>query len=152
MSLRNRRLALRIAAAAAALVAVAIASPTARVRAAGPGDGNDVRALWVVRTTLVSPAAVETMVNAAHAAGFNTLLVQVRGRGDSYYADGLEPRPVSLAATPAFDPLAETVARAHDAGMRVHAWVNVNLVSSASDLPPARDHVVYRHPEWLMVP
>ena len=91
-------------------------------------------------------------MNAAHAGGFNTLLVQVRGRGDSYYADGLEPRPVSLAATPAFDPLAETIARAHEAGLRVHAWVNVNLVSSASDLPPARDHVVYRHPEWLMVP
>ena len=154
MSVRKGRLALRSAAAAAALLAFVFGAPTARVRAAGPvGPGdNDVRALWVVRTTLTSPAAVETMVNAAHAGGFNTLLVQVRGRGDSYYADGLEPRPVSLAATPAFDPLAETIARAHEAGMRVHAWVNVNLVSSASDLPPARDHVVYRHPEWLMVP
>ena len=135
-------------------MAIVFVAPTARVRAAGPGEPgeNDVRALWVVRTTLTSPAAVETMVNAARAGGFNTLLVQVRGRGDSYFADGLEPRPVSLAATPAFDPLADTIARAHEAGMRVHAWVNVNLVSSASDLPLARDHVVYRHPEWLMVP
>jgi len=34
----------------------------------------------------------------------------------------------------------------------VHAWVNVNLVADASDLPTSRDHIVYRHPEWLMVP
>ncbi len=151
MSLRNGRLALRTAAAVVALVAIVLGARVTRVRAAGPDD-KDVRALWIVRTALTSPAAVETMVNAAHAGGFNTLLVQVRGRGDSYYAGGLEPRPVSLAATPGFDPLAETIARAHEAGMRVHAWVNVNLVSSASDLPPARDHIVYRHPEWLMVP
>jgi uncharacterized lipoprotein YddW (UPF0748 family) len=30
--------------------------------------------------------------------------------------------------------------------------VNVNLVSSAAELPLARDHVIYRHPAWLMVP
>jgi uncharacterized lipoprotein YddW (UPF0748 family) len=36
--------------------------------------------------------------------------------------------------------------------LRVHAWVNVNLVASANDLPASRQHIVYRHPEWLMVP
>jgi uncharacterized lipoprotein YddW (UPF0748 family) len=113
---------------------------------------DEVRALWVVRTTLTSPAAIATMVQAAKAGGFNTLLVQVRGRGDAYFQHGLEPRPASLAAEPAFDPLATTVVRAHDAGLHVHAWINLNLVASAADLPSARDHVVYRHPEWLMVP
>jgi uncharacterized lipoprotein YddW (UPF0748 family) len=34
----------------------------------------------------------------------------------------------------------------------VHAWVAVNLVSSSVSLPASRDHVVYRAPEWLMVP
>jgi uncharacterized lipoprotein YddW (UPF0748 family) len=28
----------------------------------------------------------------------------------------------------------------------------VNLVAGANELPPARRHVVYRHPEWLMIP
>ena len=113
---------------------------------------DEVRALWVVRTTLTSPAAIATMVNAAKSGGFNTLLVQVRGRGDAYFQKGLEPRPTSLAAQPAFDPLATTIARAHEAGLQVHAWINVNLIAGATDLPAARDHVVYRHPEWLMVP
>src|SRR5204862_259751 len=52
---------------------------------------------------------------------------------------------------PAFDPLAETIAKAHARGLAVHAWINVNLVSG-TDIPAGRAHVVYRHPEWLMVP
>ena len=113
---------------------------------------DEVRALWVVRTTLTSPSAIATMVAAARNGGFNTLLVQVRGRGDAYFQQGIEPRPASLAAQPAFDPLATTIASAHEAGLQVHAWINVNLVASAVDLPAAREHVIYRHPEWLMVP
>lgn len=92
------------------------------------------------------------MVAAARAGGFNTLLVQVRGRGDAYYQGTLEPRAPELAGRPGFDPLASTIAEAHAAGLQVHAWVAVNLVSSAATLPSAREHVVYRHPEWLMVP
>jgi uncharacterized lipoprotein YddW (UPF0748 family) len=113
---------------------------------------EEVRALWVVRTTLTSPSTIETMVNAAKASGFNSLLVQIRGRGDAYYQGGREPRPASLAADRLFDPLAVTITRAHRVGLQVHAWVNVNLVSSATDLPVAGDHLIYRHPEWLMVP
>lgn len=129
------------------LVIVAVAASAIAVRAADPG----VRALWVVRTTLTSPAAIDRMVAAARAAGFNTLLVQVRGRGDAYFSGGLDPRPAVI-ADPAFDPLQETIARGHAAGLGVHAWVNVNLVAGANELPASREHVVYRHPEWLMVP
>jgi uncharacterized lipoprotein YddW (UPF0748 family) len=112
---------------------------------------EEIRALWVVRTTLTSPAAVATMVSSAKAGGFNTLLVQVRGRGDAYFQGGVEPRPPALASQTTFDPLATAIARAHEAGLRVHAWVNVNLIAGL-DLPSAREHVVFRHPEWLMVP
>src|SRR5207244_761935 len=73
-------------------------------------------------------------------------------RADAYYANALEPRAAALAAQPDFDPLAATIARAHGAGLRVHAWINVNLVAGVNELSAARDHVIYRHPEWLMVP
>jgi uncharacterized lipoprotein YddW (UPF0748 family) len=112
---------------------------------------GEVRALWVVRTSLSSPSTIAVMVDAAKAGGFNTLLVQVRGRGDAYYQHALEPRPAALVAQPSFDPLATTIARGHEAGLRVHAWVNINLVASM-DLPSPREHIIYRHPEWLMVP
>jgi uncharacterized lipoprotein YddW (UPF0748 family) len=113
---------------------------------------SEVRALWVVRTSLTSPSAIATMVDAARGSGFNTLLVQIRGRADAYYASALEPRPSALATQPAFDPLAEVLMRAHEAGLQVHAWISVNLVADVNELPSARDHVIYRHPEWLMVP
>jgi uncharacterized lipoprotein YddW (UPF0748 family) len=112
-----------------------------------------VRALWVTRASLTSPESIASLVRSARSSGFNTLLVQVRGRGDAYYADGLEPRADGLASQRAdFDPLQTVITRARAEGLRVHAWVNVNLVASAHELPAGRGHIVYRHPEWLMVP
>jgi uncharacterized lipoprotein YddW (UPF0748 family) len=113
---------------------------------------DEVRALWVVRTTLASAEAIDAMVEAARDGGFNTLLVQVRGRGDAYFSGGVEPRAAPLAGQPSFDPLAHTITRARAAGLRVHAWVNVNLVAGLGDLPAPADHIVSSHPEWLMVP
>ena len=117
------------------------------------GTASETRALWVLRTSLTSPRSIETLVTRARDNGFNTLLVQVRGRGDAYYRGGLEPMPPDLQRQAAgFDPLASVIASARAAGLSVHAWVNVNLISSAVTLPSARGHIVHRHPEWLMVP
>jgi uncharacterized lipoprotein YddW (UPF0748 family) len=117
-----------------------------------PSEG-EARALWVVRDSLRTPASIAQVVQHAVANGFNTLLVQVRGRAEAYYSSGVEPRAQALAGQPAaFDPLQSVLEAAHTAGLKVHAWVNVNLVSSAAALPSSRDHVVHRHPEWLMVP
>jgi uncharacterized lipoprotein YddW (UPF0748 family) len=117
------------------------------------GTPREVRGLWVVRTALASPASVSAMVSASSRAGVNTLIVQVRGRGDAYYASRHEPRAAALAAHPAsFDPLAQVLREAHAAGLAVHAWVNVNLVADAGDPPSSPRHIANRHPEWLMVP
>jgi uncharacterized lipoprotein YddW (UPF0748 family) len=116
-------------------------------------DAPEIRALWVTRSSLTTPASITTLIETARAQGFNTLLIQVRGRGDAYYAGGLEPRAADLARQPAsFDPLAAVLAEARPYGIRVHAWVSLNLVSSAMELPASPEHLVYRHPEWLMVP
>jgi uncharacterized lipoprotein YddW (UPF0748 family) len=113
---------------------------------------GEIRALWVQRATITSPSSIHALVQSAKAAGFNTLLVQVRGRGDAYYQSTLEPRPATLSQQLlTFDPLETVLAEAHPAGLRVHAWVNANLVADA-DPSPLPDHLVYTHPEWLMVP
>jgi uncharacterized lipoprotein YddW (UPF0748 family) len=113
----------------------------------------EIRALWVLRSSLASLGSIDQLIATARTYGFNTLLVQVRGRGDAYYASTLEPRAAELDGQPtSFDPLDTLLSAAHQAGLRVHAWVNVNFVSSAFTLPAAPEHVVYRHPEWLMVP
>jgi uncharacterized lipoprotein YddW (UPF0748 family) len=133
----------------ACLAAIAAAGAAARPAEPPP----EVRALWVLRASLSSSSSIATLVRSARESGFNTLFVQVRGRGDAYFAGGLEPRAEDLASQPSdFDPLAEVLAAARAAGLRVHAWVNADLVASAADLPSARGHLVYRRPEWLMVP
>jgi uncharacterized lipoprotein YddW (UPF0748 family) len=123
-----------------------------RIPQAGPRL-DETRALWVLRTSMTTPESIATLVRSAREHGFNALLVQVRGRGDAYFSGGLEPRPPELLRQPdGFDPLASVLQAAHAAGIQVHAWVNVNLISSAAELPAAREHAVYRHPAWLMVP
>jgi uncharacterized lipoprotein YddW (UPF0748 family) len=113
---------------------------------------SEVRAMWVQRGSLASPRTVLAAVEMARKGGFNTLIVQVRGRGDAFYQSRHEPRPAVLAKQPeSFDPLALMLATARKAGLKVHAWMNVNLISDAQP-PAARRHVVYSHPEWLMVP
>jgi uncharacterized lipoprotein YddW (UPF0748 family) len=137
---------------ALACCAALMAGGATALRAAG-GAAHEVRALWVTRSSLTSADAIEAMVRSAASSGFNTLLVQVRGRGDAFYASRFEPRAEALAGAPAaFDPLALVIARAHARGIRVHAWVNVDVASSGTLLPTARTHLVYAHPEWLMVP
>lgn len=117
-------------------------------------SGNEeVRALWVVRTTLTSPEKIRQMVNSAADNGFNTLIVQIRGRGDAYYKSRVEPRAVELKdQPPEFDPFAFTLAEAHKRGLKVHGWLNTSLLANLDALPADPNHVYNKHPEWLAVP
>ncbi len=140
------------------LVALALSAPvipqTSKATASAVTQrGSEVRALWVVRTTLTSPDKIHKMLESASAAGFNTLIVQVRGRGDAYYNSRWEPRAVELKDQSAdFDPLGFTIAEAHRRGLKVHAWLNTSLLANLDALPDNPQHVFNRHPEWLAVP
>lgn len=139
---------MRTALASLVTTAVLLAVPAARA-ASLPGE---MRGLWVVRTALVSPKAVDDVVDAAAKAGMNAILVQVRGRGDAFYRSRLAPRSPLLERQPRdFDPLARLQARARTRGIAVHAWVNV-LLAAHFGQPLPRGHVLERHPEWAMVP
>lgn len=143
----------RCVASCVAVAIVLLAGQQPRALAVRAEQAPEVRALWVLRSSLTSPASITSLVRTAHEHGFNTLLVQVRGRGDAYYRSGIEPRAADLVSEPSsFDPLATVLTEAHAAGIRVHAWITLDLVSSAVDLPASHEHLVYRHPEWLMVP
>ncbi|MGH9837047.1 MAG: glycoside hydrolase family 10 protein [Blastocatellia bacterium] len=118
-----------------------------------PAPPPETRALWVVRHTLASPESVRELVRRAKANGFTDLVVQVRGRGDAYYDSQIEPRAEDLARQPInFDPLALVIDEAHLVGIKVHAWINIFLVANIERLPRAKDHLVYKHPDWVMVP
>jgi uncharacterized lipoprotein YddW (UPF0748 family) len=153
MSLHGGRRGARAAAALATAFAVCIALADRPAAVVAATSSTETRALWVQRGSLATPESIATLVKSAREHGFNTLLVQVRGRGDAYYLGGIEPRAAELSNQPDdFDPLAAVLQAGHAAGLRIHAWINVNLISSAAELPSAREHLIYRHPAWLMVP
>jgi len=112
----------------------------------------EVRALWVVRNTLEQPDSIRAMVARAHDAGFNTLIVQVRGRGDAYYDSRWEPRAAGIAADTKFDPLALVIREAHQRGMSVHAWLNTALLANVEPPPAAPRHMLNARPDLLAVP
>ncbi len=115
-------------------------------------DFDEVRALWVVRFTMTSEEAVRDMIDAAERGGINTLIVQVRGRGDAFYDSALEPRAESMRGPQGFDPLLLTIDEAHKKGMAVHAWVNTHLLWGPTSVPESSEHILNAHPDWLAVP
>lgn len=112
---------------------------------------GEIRAAWVVRHALNSQEEIDRAVDYAVRARFQLLFVQVRGRADAFYQSDLEPAASTLQLpVEVFDPLAYLLARAHDEGIAVHAWINVCYVWSDTGSAPPSEHIVKRHPEWLM--
>ena len=137
------------------------------------------KALWVVRDKITAKAAIDDLMADATTRGIHDVVVQVRGRGDAYYASTMEPRAESLAPggwgqgqgprgqgppdaersakrqpPNGVDPLGHCVRAGAAVGVRVHAWGNVFFVWSSADgkLPVSPEHLVHRHPEWLLRP
>lgn len=120
-----------------------------RTSAVQPSD--EIRALWVVRDALKTPDDIDRCIDLAIQTRFHILFVQVRGRADAYYDSSLEPAGSDLPYEVSdFDPLRYTLARAHAAGIEVHAWVNAYFVWSNGELEPPEGHIVNTHPDWLV--
>ncbi len=112
---------------------------------------QEARAFWVVRNRITSEENIRYIVDTAKEYNFNTLIVQIHGRGDSYYHSSIDPRAEDLAdQDPSFDPLATIVELGHEAGLEVHAWVNAIYTWSQESPPVDKSHVLHRHPEWIM--
>ena len=114
------------------------------------GFAQPIQGIWVVRHSITTPAKVKRVVAFAEKNGYTDLFIQVRGRGDAYYASKLVPRS-HLITQANYDPLADVVQQAHAKGIRVHAWVNMYLSWSARSLPKNSQHIVNAHPEWVEV-
>ncbi len=95
---------------------------------------GEVRAVWMTSSSTDSTETATRAVESAATSGYTALLV-----------------PVSLHSVvpPGF---ADLITRARARGLHVYASLNVNLATAVGELPASRDHVIYQHPEWLMVP
>ena len=109
-----------------------------------------IRGLWIVRDSMVNREEIDAALTFAQESGFNHVFVQVRGRGDAYYNSLLVPKS-PLVRDSRFDPLAYAIARGHELGLNVHAWVITYLLWSARTPPETSSHAYRMHPEWLEV-
>jgi uncharacterized lipoprotein YddW (UPF0748 family) len=104
---------------------------------------------WVVRFDLDSPEEVASVCSQAKEAGFDQLLVQVRGRADALYRSEIAPRAENLAAAPAdFDPLAQLLADC--APLPLHAWLNVYYLWGGAAPPENPDHPGHPDQPWIL--
>ena len=99
---------------------------------------TDVRGVWVTSERLAEPDASSRLIATAISGRFNSLFVPM---ALDERTSALEPQTIDA-----------VIRGARERGLRVHAWVQLTRASDADELPASREHVIYRHPEWLMVP
>lgn len=107
----------------------------------------EIRAIWVdaFHDGMKTPIQVDRLIENARTAHLNTLIVQVRRRGDSYYNHSLEPRTEDPVLVPDFDALQYLIDQAHTYGLEVHAWLNGLVAWNSSTPPKDPEHVWNRH-------
>ena len=114
---------------------------------AQPAAAPELRAVWVdaFHAGIRSPEEAAQLVADAKRIHLNTLIVQVRRRGDALYTGGLEPPLDDPNYQPSFDALAHIVSAAHAAGLQVHAWINAMPVWRDEAPPKDGRHVFNLH-------
>lgn len=109
------------------------------VRAEETEPRPEIRAFWVdaFHDGAKTPAQIDKLVSDAVRSNVNTLIVQVRRRGDAYYnLSPLEPRTEDSVLPPDFDALQYLIDRAHAHGLEVHAWLNTLVAWNSWSVPP----------------
>ncbi len=105
-------------------------------------------AVWIVRDQLASPEKVRELCSDLKAAGPDTMIVQVRGRGDAWYETDLAPRSEEISKDFDFDPLASFLSECEEP--RALAWMNAFFVWSGPKPPQSPNHPQVAHPEWVL--
>lgn len=128
---------------------------------------REVRAAWVVTVKAErqnwpksfdpeeQKRALVGIFRSMRNANLNTVVLQIRARGDLLYSSQYEPWAQSLTGVPGgaplYDPLRFAVQEAHRLGMELHAWWNVVKVADGPDRPASTTppHVVNAHRDWV---
>lgn len=96
--------------------------------AVAPARADEFRAYWVdfANAGMRTQGEINQLIADVKAARMNSIIAQVRPRGDAFYISGYEPRSEYLLSSSPADPLRLLLNAAHAQNPRieVHAWVN----------------------------
>lgn len=96
------------------------------------------------------------LLDKLQAAGLNSVIVQVRPKGDALYNSSLNPWSDILTGTqgknPGYDPLAFMIEETHKRGMEFHAWFNpYRITTSGTDVNAlASNNMARKNPSWAI--
>ncbi len=97
-----------------------------------------------------------TLLDKLQATGLNSVIVQVRPKGDALYNSSLNPWSDILTGTqgknPGYDPLAFMIEETHKRGMEFHAWFNpYRITTSGTDVNAlASNNMARKNPSWAI--
>ena len=111
---------------------------------------QNIRALWIIRNNMETPESIERALQLAKKGGFNTVFLQIVGRGYAFYRSNVIPSALPVGSTN-YDPLEFALKRAHELELSVHVWINALFTWGKEDKPINHGHVLRKHPEWFMV-
>ena len=151
----------------AGLLCGALGMTTIAVQEVYAADNRDLRAVWI--STVYSADYPSTTNNEdaqkkefiekleqAQELGLNTVVVQVRPKGDALYESELNPWSAVLTGVqgvdPGYDPMAFMIKETHKRGMEFHAWMNpYRITTSGTDLSVlSADNMARQHPDWIL--
>jgi len=150
------------------LLCLALGMTTIAVQEVYGADSTDMRAVWISTvysadypSTINNEAAQKAefieKLEQAQALGMNTVVVQVRPKGDAFYESELNPWSAVLTGAqgmdPGYDPMAFMIEETHKRGMEFHAWMNpYRITTSGVDLAVlSADNMARKHPDWILI-
>lgn len=126
-----------------ALLAGCVGGPTPR--------GGVEKSIWVSRYEYKSRSDIDHIMRRCAAAGFKSVMFQVRGNGTVLYASRFEVWSDQFGfKAPLFDPLSYAVRAAHANGLKLHAWVNVMTGWGGTGAPASKRQIFHTRPEWFL--
>ena len=149
------------------LLCIALGMTTIAVQEVYGADSTDLRAVWISTvysadypsvTNNEAAQKVEFIekLEQAQALGLNTVVVQVRPKGDAFYESDLNPWSAVLTGVqgvdPGYDPMGFMIQETHERGMEFHAWMNpYRITTSGTDLAAlSADNMARQHPDWIL--
>ncbi|MGN0136454.1 family 10 glycosylhydrolase [Anaerotignum sp.] len=130
-------------------------------------DAKEMRAVWISTvysadypSTTNNPDAQKNefiqKLEKAKEMGLNTVVVQVRPKGDAFYESDLNPWSAVLTGVqgmdPGYDPMQFMIEETHKRGMEFHAWMNpYRITTSGTDVSALSvDNMARQHPDWIL--